>query len=249
MKKRLLIAIITGIMSISLTGCGSTDTFKSNPSQATVNETEDEENDVKEKQVLGNNISKNDQLVDSDEDGYGYIEFTEEEIIEQYEAHEAEFESYFNSLGLKTEKKHEFDLRSKGQSGNAFIQWVRDDEISDPGLYSVCFGGTVHDEGGNLQYCLDYDMGDGNTNPPKARDLYIAEPYKILTGEEISDESLDKIDKILQDAFVNGINDDESDMIIEEKGNYAVKVSTHGYYFKIIIISGGEVKHIYKYKK
>ena len=53
----------------------------------------------------------------------------------------------------------------------------------------------------------------------------------------MSQETIDKLNKVLRDAYENDINTDEDDIIIEEKGNFQTYVSMTSYQLTFVIVS------------
>ena len=89
-----------------------------------------------------------------------------------------------------------------------------------------------------FHYYVDKEgIANGTSEVPKARDLLIAEPYKVMTGDEITEELLNEIDECIEDGFKNG-NDDE--ITLEENGPFKVKVRVDGLDLVFKIISDGD---------
>ena len=111
-----------------------------------------------------------------------------------------------------------------------------------PYYKSIAYDAEIVEKKVTIRYEFAYyvdkeGIANGTSEVPKARDLLIAEPYKIMTGDEISEETLNKIDKAIEDAYLNG--NDEDEIELEVNGPFKVNIIFDGLEITFQIISSG----------
>lgn len=233
MKRRLISLIITGIIGVTLVGCGGenkkTESSKNTEVKTEENNNENEKNEDQEK------VDKN--IVDEDGDGVGYTPLTNEEIIKMHPEKLTAFREFFKKLNLTPDEGDNSRTEGDEIEGIGYLNWKAGEKATIPGYggisYSANAGSRVTQISYDFYYFIDYE----NKQVPQVKDLYIEEPYKILTGTDMSQETIDKLNKVLRDAYENDINTDESDIIIEEKGNFQTYVSMTSYDLTFVIVS------------
>ena len=216
MKKRVLTLIIAGIMSLSLVGCGEKN-----------NDNKESSKDSSSSVVESNNDSEEDDE-DSEEE---YVPYNKDEVNELNKELREKFRKFFkdNNIEVKESEKTKEDQTIEGICR---IKYESPDEEQIPCYGGISYYATAYPGAAYIGYSFYYFVDE--ENPPKARDLLIAEPYKILTGDEISDETLDAIDEIISGGY------DVNNKVVEVNGAYEVSVSWTGSKFKFSICSHGD---------
>ena len=243
MKKKILSLIIVGIIGVTLVGCGGenkkTESSKNTEVKTEENNNENEKNEDQEK-VDKNIVDEN--IVDDDGDGVGYTPLTTEEIIKMHPEKLSAFREFFKKLNLtpdEGENRKDDDAVTKGDKieGTAYLSWKAGEKATIPGYGGISYSAKAGSNVTRISYDFYYFIDDENKQVPQVKDLYIEEPYKILTGTDMSQETIDKLNKVLRDAYENDINTDEDDIIIEEKGNFQTYVSMTSYQLTFVIVS------------
>ena len=236
MKRKILSLIIAGIMGVTLVGCGGENKKTESPKNTEVKteESNNEKNEDKEK------IDEN--IVDDDGDGIGYTPLTAEEIIKMHPEKLSAFREFFKKLNLtpdEGENRKDKDAVTEGDKieGTAYLNWTAGEKATIPGYGGISYSAQAGSNVTQISYDFYYFIDDENKQVPQVKDLYITEPYKILTGTDMSQETIDKLNQVLKDAYEHDINTDESDIIIEEKGNFQTYVSMTSYELMFVIIS------------
>ena len=234
MKKKLISLILCGVMAFGLVSCGdskekeistnSNKTTTSSSSSSSNSKVDTEESDDKKEE----GTSSKDE----------YKTMTTDEAIKFNEIKVYEMQECLNNNGYTAElgeySKDNIDgpisARYKVESG----------EI--PYYKSIAYNAEIIENKVIVKYEFHYyvdkeGIANGTVEVPKARDLLIAEPYKVMTGDEITEELLNEIDKCIEDGFKNG-NDDE--ITLEENGPFKVKVRVDGLDLVFKIVSDGD---------
>ena len=208
MKKRVLTLIIAGIMSLSLVGCGEKN-----------NDNKESSKDSSSSVVESNNDSE-EEVSDKDSEEE-YVPYNKDEVNELNKELREKFRKFFedNNIEVKESEKTKEDQTIEGICR---IKYESPDEEQIPCYGGISYYATAYPGAAYIGYSFYYFVDEENL--PKARDLLIAEPYKILTGDEISDETLDEIDEIISDTYNNGIKVRKH--LIETNGAYKVVITT-----------------------
>ena len=234
MKKKLISLILCGVMAFGLVSCGdgkgketstnSNKTTTSSSSSSSNSKVDTEESDDKKEE----SISSKDE----------YKSMTTEEAIKFNETKVYEIQEYLNDNGYAAElgdySKDEID----GPVSARYT--VESGEV--PYYKSIAYDAEIVEKKVTIRYEFAYyvdkeGIANGTSEVPKARDLLIAEPYKIMTGDEISEETLNKIDKAIEDAYLNG--NDEDEIELEVNGPFKVNIIFDGLDLTFQIISSG----------
>ena len=234
MKKKLISLILCGVMAFGLVSCGdskekeistnSNKTTTSSSSSSSNSKVDTEESDDKKEE----SISSKDE----------YKSMTTEEAIKFNETKVYEIQEYLNDNGYAAElgdySKDEID----GPVSARYT--VESGEV--PYYKSIAYDAEIVEKKVTIRYEFAYyvdkeGIANGTSEVPKARDLLIAEPYKIMTGDEISEETLNKIDKAIEDAYLNG--NDEDEIELEVNGPFKVNIIFDGLEITFQIISSG----------
>ena len=235
MKKKILSLIIAGIMGVTLVGCGGENKKTESPKNTKVKT--EENNNENENEKNKNQEKVDEDIVDDDGDGVGYTPLTNEEIIKMHPEKLTAFREFFKKLNLTPDEGDNSRTEGDEIEGIGYLNWKAGEKATRPGYggisYSANAGSRVTQISYDFYYFIDYE----NKQVPQVKDLYIEEPYKILTGTDMSQETIDKLNKVLRDAYENDINTDESDIIIEEKGNFQTYVSMTSYDLTFVIVS------------
>ena len=235
MKKKLISLILCGVMAFGLVSCGdgkgketstnSNKTTTSSSSSSSNSKVDTEESDDKKEE----SISSKDE----------YKSMTTEEAIKFNETKVYEIQEYLNDNGYAAElgdySKDEID----GPVSARYT--VESGEV--PYYKSIAYDAEIVEKKVTIRYEFAYyvdkeGIANGTSEVPKARDLLIAEPYKIMTGDEISEETLNKIDKAIEDAYLNG--NDEDEIELEVNGPFKVNIIFDGFEITFQIISSGD---------
>ena len=221
-------------MAFGLVSCGdgkgketstnSNKTTTSSSSSSSNSKVDTEESDDKKEE----SISSKDE----------YKSMTTEEAIKFNETKVYEIQEYLNDNGYAAElgdySKDEID----GPVSARYT--VESGEV--PYYKSIAYDAEIVEKKVTIRYEFAYyvdkeGIANGTSEVPKARDLLIAEPYKIMTGDEISEETLNKIDKAIEDAYLN-VND-EDEIELEVNGPFKVNIIFDGLEITFQIISSG----------
>ena len=222
MKKRVLTLIIAGIMSLSLVGCGEKN-----------NDNKESSKDSSLSVVESNNDSEEEV---SDEDSEEeYVPYNKDEVNELNKDLREKFRKFFKENNIEVEE-NEKSQEKETIDGICSIRYVSPDEEQPPCYGGIYYYATAYPGRAYIGYDFYYFVDEENL--PKARDLLIAEPYKILTGDEISDETLDEIDEIISDTYNNGIKVRKH--LIETNGAYKVVITTSSTDIEFSIKSSGD---------
>ncbi|MDY4079310.1 MAG: hypothetical protein SOY42_11095 [Clostridium sp.] len=233
MKKRLISLIIAGIIGATLVGCGGENKKTESPKNTEVKT--EENNNENEKNKNQEKVDKN--VVDDDGDGVGYTPLTNEEIIKIHPEKLASFREFFKKINLTPDEGDNSKTEGDKIEGIAYLNWQAGEKATIPGYGGISYSAQAGSNVTQISYDFYYFIDDENKQVPQVKDLYITEPYKILTGTDMSQETIDKLNQVLKDAYEHDINTDESDIIIEEKGNFQTYVSMTSYQLMFVIVS------------
>lgn len=181
-------------------------------------------------------------IVDDDGDGVGYTPLTNEEIIKIHPEKLAAFREFFKKINLtpdEGENRKDDDAVTKGDKieGTAYLNWTAGEKATRPGYGGIAYAAKAGSNVTEMLYDFYYFVDYENKQVPQVKDLYIEEPYKILTGTDMSQETIDKLNEVLRDAYENDIGTDEDDIVIEEKGNFQTYVRMTSSKLTFVIIS------------
>ena len=238
MKKRLISLIIAGIIGATLVGCGGENKKTESPKNTEVKT--EENNNENEKNEEQKKVDEN--IVDDNGDGVGYTPLTNEEIIKMHPEKLAAFREFFKKINLtpdEGENRKDDDSVTKGDKieGTAYLSWKAGEKATKPGYGGISYSAKAGSNVTRISYDFYYFIDDENKQVPQVKDLYITEPYKILTGTDMSQETIDKLNEVLRDAYENDIGTDEDDIVIEEKGNFQTYVRMTSYQLTFVIVS------------
>ena len=234
MKKKLISLILCGVMAFGLVSCGESK--------------EKETSDNSNKTTTSSSSSSNSAKEESDAEKDNSISLSKEEyksmtIDEALEFHSRKLNEMQQFL---TQKGYEVVLKSASSEeslveGNTSVSYSG--EGSELPYYQhIGYSAEIKPKKVTVRYEFHYyvdkeGIANGTSEVPKARDLLIAEPYKIMTGDEISEETLNKIDKAIEDAYLNG--NDEDEIELEVNGPFKVNIIFDGLDLTFQIISSG----------
>ena len=234
MKKKLISLILCGVMAFGLVSCGenkeketrtnSNKTTTSSSSSSSNSKTDAEDSDDK----------KEESTSSKDE----YRTMTTEEAIKFNKEKVYEIQEMLNKNGLEAE----LDEYSKDEIDGPVTACYINENGDMPYYNWIGYDAEILENKVIVKYEFHYyvdkeGIANETSEVPKARDLLIAEPYKVMTGDEITEELLNEIDKCIEDGFKNG-NDDE--ITLEENGPFKVKVRVDGLDLVFKIISDGD---------
>ena len=234
MKKKLISLILCGVMAFGLVSCGeskeketstnSNKTTTSSSSSSSNSKTDAEDSDDKKEE----SISSKDE----------YKTMTLEEAIKFNNEKVYEIQEMLNKNGLEAE----LDEYSKDEIDGPVTACYINENGDMPYYNWIGYDAEILENKVIVKYEFHYyvdkeGIANGTAEVPKARDLLIAEPYKVMTGDEITEELLNEIDECIEDGFKNG-NDDE--ITLEENGPFKVKVRVDGLDLVFKIVSDGD---------
>ena len=232
MKKKLISLILCGVMAFGLVSCGeskgketSTNSNKTTTSSSANSKVDTEDSDDK----------KEESTSSKDE----YKTMTKEEALKFNEKKVYEMNEFMRRNGIEAELEEYSDDVVEGPAGTGYIS-----ETGELPYYAVVmYGADIVRNKAIVRYEFAYyvdkeGIANGTSEVPKARDLLIAEPYKIMTGDEISEETLNKIDEEIEDAYLNG--NDDKDVELEINGPFKVNIKFDGLEITFQIISDGD---------
>ena len=233
MKKKLISLILCGVMAFGLVSCGdgkeketstnSNKTTISSSASSSNSEVDAEDSDDKKEESTS---SKNE-----------YKSMTKEEAIEFNETKVYEMQECLNNNGYSAELGESSRDVVDGPISARYIVESGDLPYYESIGYSAEIKESIVVVRYEFHYYVDKEgIANGTSEVPKARDLLIAEPYKIMTGDEITEELLNEIDKCIESGFKNE-NDDE--ITLEENGPFKVKVRVDGLDLTFQVISSG----------
>ena len=235
MKKKLISLILCGVMAFGLVSCGdgkeketrtnSNKTTISSSASSSNSEVDAEDSDDKKEESTS---SKNE-----------YKSMTKEEAIEFNETKVYEMQECLNNNGYAAELGEYSRDVVDGPISARYI--VENGDL--PYYKSISYDAEIKESIVVVRYEFAYyvdkeGIANGTSEVPKARDLLIAEPYKIMTGDEISEETLNKIDEEIEDAYLNG--NDEDEIELEVNGPFKVNIIFDGFEITFQIISSGD---------
>ena len=231
MKKKLISLILCGVMAFGLVSCGES---KGKETSTNSNKTTTSSSANSKVDAEGSYDKKEESTSSKDE----YKTMTTEEAIKFNETKVYEMNEFMRRNGIEAELEEYSDDVVEGPAGTGYIS-----ETGELPYYAVVmYGADIVRNKAIVRYEFHYyvdkeGIANGTSEVPKARDLLIAEPYKVMTGDEITEELLNEIDKCIEDGFKNG-NDDE--ITLEENGPFKVKVRVDGLDLVFKIISDGD---------
>ena len=234
MKKNLISLILCGVMAFGLVSCGdgkeketstnSNKTTTSSSSSSSNSKVDTEESDDK----------KEESTPSKDE----YKSMTTEEAIKFNETKVYEIQEYLNDNGYSAELGESSRDVVDGPISARYIVESGDLPYYESIGYSAEIKESIVVVRYEFHYYVDKEgIANGTSEVPKARDLLIAEPYKIMTGDEISEETLNEIDEAIEDAYLNG--NDEDEIELEVNGPFKVNIIFDGLEITFQIISSG----------
>ena len=233
MKKRLISLILCGVMAFGLVSCGdskeketSGNSNKTTTSSSSSSNSDKEESDAKK----GSSTASN-----KDE----YKSMTTEEAIKFNETKVYEMQEWLSGEGYACELE-EYEDKIDGPAGSGYVA----DSGELPYYKSIIYGAEVKEKKVTVRYEFHYyvdedALKEGTEEMPKARDLLISEPYKIMTGDEITEETLNKIDEEIDTAYKSGDTDGYDYKLIETNGPFKVNLRFNGPDLTFQIISSG----------
>ena len=235
MKKKLISLILCGVMAFGLVSCGdgkeketstnSNKTTTSSSSSSSNSKADAEESDDK----------KEESTSSKDE----YKTMTLEEAIKFNETKVYEMQECLNNNGYSAELGESSRDVVDGPISARYIVESGDLPYYESIGYSAEIKESIVVVRYEFHYYVDKEgIANGTAEIPKARDLLIAEPYKIMTGDEISEETLNKIDEEIEDAYLNG--NDEDEIELEVNGPFKVNIIFDGFEITFQIISSGD---------
>lgn len=233
MKKRLISLILVGFIGTSLIACGESKNNEGNGDK----KVESQENNKNKEE------SENNEVIDKNlfsKDEIGYVPLTQDEVIELHKKKLPIFRDFFNKLNLEPYEGDNHKTEGDRIEGIAYLNWSAEDTATRPGYGGISYSAAAGEKSTYIAYDFYYFVDYDNKQVPQVEDLYITEPYKLLTDKDMSQESIDKLNSVLKDAYENGIGLDE-EIIIEEKGNFEVYVRLTSSKLKFRIVSGGRV--------
>ena len=236
MKKKLISLILCGVMAFGLVSCGD---GKGKETSTNSNKTTTSSTDSSNSKV---EAEKSDEEKDNStlESKEGYRSMTKEEALNFHSEKLYEMESLFNEKGYNAQIQDNRKSDSLGEIPTTV--GFKESKEQAPYYNVTMYSSEIKENKTVVKYEFHYyvdkeGIANGTAEIPKARDLLIAEPYKIMTGDEITEELLNEIDKCIEDGFKNG-NDDE--ITLEENGPFKVKVRVDGLDLVFKIISDGD---------
>ena len=237
MKKKLISLILCGVMAFTLVSCGdgkeketSTNSNKattSSSSSSSNSKVDTEESDYK----------KEESTSSKDE----YKTLTIDEALEFHDKKLGEMEQLFRENGYEPKVKNSGNDDSL-IDGNTSVSYT--EEGSELPYYQhIGYSAEIKDKVVIVRYEFAYyvdkeGIANGTSEVPKAKELFISEPYKVMTGDEISEETLNKIDEAIEDAYLNG--NDDKDVELEINGPFKVNIKFDGLEITFQIISDGD---------
>ena len=236
MKKKLISLILCGVMAFGLVSCGDgkekETSDNSNKTTTSSSSSSSSSNNAKEE-----SDAKKDSSTASNKDEYKSM--TIEEAIKFNETKVYEMNDLINSNGFTTELKE----YSKDNLNIPVYAGYEVDSGNLPYYKTIMYNAEIVEKKVIVRYEFAYyvdkeGIANGTSEVPKARDLLIAEPYKIMTGDEISEETLNKIDEAIEDAYLNG--NDDKDVELEINGPFKVNIKFDGLEITFQIISDGD---------
>ena len=236
MKKKLISLILCGVMAFGLVSCGDgkEKETRTNSNKTTISSSASSSNS--EVDAEDSDDKKEESTSSKDE----YKTLTIDEALEFHDKKLGEMEQLFRENGYEPKVKNSGNDDSL-IDGNTSVSYT--EEGSELPYYQhIGYSAEIKDKVVIVRYEFHYyvdkeGIANGTSEVPKARDLLIAEPYKVMTGDEITEELLNEIDECIEDGFKNG-NDDE--ITLEENGPFKVKVRVDGLDLVFKIISDGD---------
>ena len=235
MKKKLISLILCGVMAFGLVSCGDgkekETSTNSNKTTTSSSSSSSSSNNAKEE-----SDAKKDSSTASNKDEYKSM--TIEEAIKFNETKVYEMQECLNNNGYAAELGEYSRDVVDGPISARYI--VENGDL--PYYKSISYDAEIKESIVVVRYEFAYyvdkeGIANGTSEVPKARDLLIAEPYKIMTGDEISEETLNKIDEEIEDAYLNG--NDEDEIELEVNGPFKVNIIFDGLEITFQIISSG----------
>lgn len=232
MKKKMLTLLISGVMVLSLVGCGDKNKEKvSNGENISV--TEDQDKDTEN----GDKEGRNDSEVTTEYkplDKIGVNDFNKQVV--------GKFEELLKSKGFEVEVS-EKRKENQTQEGICNVRYKPLSDGEEPCYGGINYAASAYPGVAKLGYDFYYfvegeKIKNGEQKMPEVKDLLIQEPYKILTGNEMSSETINKINKIFTEAYLDGVHEDE--IIVEVSGPFKVTVSTTNGDLTFSIMSSGK---------
>ena len=234
MKKKLISLILCGVMAFGLVSCGDS---KEKETSDNSNKTTTSSSSSSSNRKVDTEDS-DDEKVESTSSKDEYKSMTKEEAIEFNETKVYEMQECLNNNGYSAELGESSRDVVDGPISARYIVESGDLPYYESIGYSAEIKESIVVVRYEFHYYVDKEgIANGTSEIPKARDLLIAEPYKVMTGDEITEELLNEIDKCIEDGFKNG-NDDE--ITLEENGPFKVKVRVDGLDLVFKIISDGD---------
>ena len=235
MKKKLISLILCGVMAFGLVSCGdSKEKETSNNSNKTT--TSSSSNNSNSKVYTEDSDDKKEESTPSKDE---YKSMTTEEAIKFNETKVYEMHDWLEKKGFSNELK-QYSKDNLDVPVNASYV-VEEGEL--PYYESIGYNAEIVENKVIVKYEFHYyvdkeGIANGTSEVPKARDLLIAEPYKIMTGDEISEETLNEIDEAIEDAYLNG--NDEDEIELEVNGPFKLVIVIDGLDFGLQVISSGD---------
>ena len=233
MKRKLISLMLCGILAFTLVSCGDDDKKDTNKDSSNATTTEVADSNTTEEDT------ENNKGESTESDKSEYKTLTTDEAIAFNEKTVSKMKDYLEGKGFKISYlDYDDDLVEGPVSADA----------SGTGAYNeynyIGYSAEIKDKITAVKYEFAYyadrkGIQAGTVEIPKARDLLIAEPYKIMTGDEISEELLDKIDEVIEEGF---IEDDQDETTVEINGPFKVTVRVDGIDLTFQIISDGDGK-------
>lgn len=206
MKKKILTLLLTSVVCLTLIGCGN-----SNDKQST---------------------SEKEEITSNSEE---HIPLTPSEVIKLHKKMLPKFREYITSLNPNIEEKTNEKLEGDKIEGISYISCDLGTDPKEIGFINVYYYARANDDWGNIEYCTTYKIDEDNPTMPSIDDLYFKEPYKILTGKDLSQESINKIYESFDSYYNHNIGYGDYD--IEEDGNFMVKLNMYDDEFCLLVFS------------
>ena len=233
MKKKLISLILCGVMAFGLVSCGD-GKEKETSGNSNKTTTSSSSNNSNSKVDAEDSDDKKEESISSKDE---YRTMTIDEAIKFNETKVYEMQECLNNNGYSAELGESSRDVVDGPISARYIVESGDLPYYESIGYSAEIKESIVVVRYEFHYYVDKEgIANGTSEVPKARDLLIAEPYKIMTGDEITEELLNEIDKCIESGFKNE-NDDE--ITLEENGPFKVKVRVDGLDLTFQVISSG----------
>ena len=234
MKKKLISLILCGVMAFGLVSCGD-GKEKETSGNSNKTTTSSSSNNSNSKVDAEDSDDKKEESISSKDE---YRTMTIDEAIKFNETKVYEMQECLNNNGYSAELGESSRDVVDGPISARYIVESGDLPYYESIGYSAEIKESIVVVRYEFHYYVDKEgIANGTSEVPKARDLLIAEPYKIMTGDEISKETLNKIDEAIEDAYLNG--NDEDEIELEVNGPFKVNIIFDGLEITFQIISSG----------